>query len=266
MIDYKKIIDRCGAKVNIKYIPIIDFVELEIVSYCNLKCFACNRWCSSAPTNDQMSVEQVEKFVKESIDLAKKWKNIAIMGGEPSLHPNIKEIINVIEVYHKFSPSTRITFISNGIGDKTKKVLSELPNFIEKHATTDLKNTRDVNNVIPEFGNSLLAPIDRLKEISNNGIIDSCNIASSCGLGLNKYGYVACGCGAAIARVLGIDMFVKDLRDVSIAKSIEQLKIICLFCGRNLEYSILCQNDASISDFWKMALQEYNGKNNLEPY
>ena len=256
MIEYQKLIQERHAVVNIKHRPIINRVEIELISYCNLKCFACNRFCTNAPTNDQMSVSQIETFVRDSIDFKKKWENIAVMGGEPSLHPDLKDILKIIKRYYDFY-NTRITFISNGIGEKVKSVLNSLPAFLEKHTTTDIKMTRDKNNIIPEFGNCLQAPIDRLKSISRNGVIDSCQIAATCGMGLNRYGYGPCGVGASIARVLGIDLYAKSLRDISVEKSIEQLKILCLFCGRNLEYNITCKQNSTISEFWKLALENY---------
>jgi sulfatase maturation enzyme AslB (radical SAM superfamily) len=38
-------------------------IEINITFDCNLKCLYCNRSCSQAPSEDYMSVEQIEKFI-----------------------------------------------------------------------------------------------------------------------------------------------------------------------------------------------------------
>ena len=67
-------------------------VHLYITNECNLDCERCHYRASSDPLQ-QLSLEQLSKLFKE-------WKNygltsVAIGGGEPLLHPNIFEIIQV---------------------------------------------------------------------------------------------------------------------------------------------------------------------------
>jgi molybdenum cofactor biosynthesis enzyme MoaA len=42
-------------------------IEIEITSFCNLACYNCNRSVRQAPTNECMSLSQVERFVSESL-------------------------------------------------------------------------------------------------------------------------------------------------------------------------------------------------------
>ncbi|PTB97391.1 hypothetical protein C9994_03120 [Marivirga lumbricoides] len=84
--------------------------ELHIAEHCNLRCRDC---CNISPLNPQkfMSVAEIEeicKFLKDTIqpDLFK------IAGGEPTLHPEIDEIIRVIKHY-EIAPQIRV--VSNGL-------------------------------------------------------------------------------------------------------------------------------------------------------
>src|SRR5262249_20587376 len=65
-----------------------DFIEIDITYACNLNCYNCNRSCEQAPTGEHMTVEQVERFVAESVAAGKQWKRIRLLGGEPTVHKN----------------------------------------------------------------------------------------------------------------------------------------------------------------------------------
>ena len=81
-------------------------VHLYITNECNLDCERCHYRASSDPLQ-QLSLEQLSKLFKE-------WKNygltsVAIGGGEPLLHPNIFEIIQVaraVSYTHLTLPTT----------------------------------------------------------------------------------------------------------------------------------------------------------------
>ncbi|MBR6163875.1 radical SAM protein [bacterium] len=89
------------------YLPVL---EMHIVDHCNLKCKGCSHFSNIA---DEYYVS-VEDF-RNSLLLASKHFRIhsfALMGGEPFLHPEIKQLIGEAR---KILPSARIVISSNGM-------------------------------------------------------------------------------------------------------------------------------------------------------
>lgn len=226
--------------VKLKYKPNINRIEIELTTQCNQRCFSCNRLCTQAPSDDMLTADKIDKFFTESMVLNKRWDSIALMGGEPFIHPEIDEILHFASDYKEYSPRTHIKVITNGSIDAL------IP------AGIDVIKCEKEDGVQPDFGNVLLAPIDRF-----NHNIYSCRITAYCGIALTKYGYFPCGCGASVARVAGFDIGIKELRDVTVRSLKYQLKQLCQYCGRNLEYEVKCSEDRSISPFWRETLQKY---------
>jgi len=75
-----------------------------------------------------MSVEQVEKFIQESIENQAYWKRIRILGGEPSLHSRFFDIIELLLNYRKnFNPDVRLVLCTNLFGNKVRDIVGRLP-------------------------------------------------------------------------------------------------------------------------------------------
>lgn len=93
-------------------------IEIDITWDCNLYCYNCNRSCRQAPTDDQMTVEQIQQFVDESQQAAIQWERIRVIGGEPTLHPQLFNILDVLLAYrhhqNKSQPNSRIEVVTNG--------------------------------------------------------------------------------------------------------------------------------------------------------
>jgi len=227
-------------------------IEIDITYNCNLKCLNCDRSCKQAESEERMSVEQLKKFIKESIEQKRKWEKIRITGGEPTLHPQILDIIQLLLSYKKnFSPETRIQLVTNGFGLKVKNVLRIIPSEIE------IENTYKVSK-FQYFDAFNIAPIDFLR-YKYVDYLNACPVTQVCGIGLTRYGYYPCAVGGGIDRILGFDIGSKEMpfpKDLMIGEK----RILCRYCGH---YIFSLRNrfiKEEISSTWKRAYENYKIK------
>jgi hypothetical protein len=238
------------------YDPNLFAIELEINSYCNLACFNCDRSIRQARTDEEMSLENIQKFVDESIALKWKWHVIKILGGEPTLHPQFFEILKILNIYRDFNPACQITLASNGFGEKVNDVLTMIPSWVK---ILNTKKTSFVNC----FSSYNIAPIDTA-EFENKDFSKGCIIPEKSGLGLTRYGYYACGAGASVDRVFGFDIGIKKLINVTNDQLRKQMKILCSFCGHfkyftyDHEKTSKCVYNEQMSTSWEKAYAKYS--------
>lgn len=199
-------------------------VEIEICTQCNLRCYQCDRSSAQAPSAEYMTIAQISHFVKESIALRWLWYEIEVLGGEPTLHPDLLEILNVLYGYIEFNPDCQIIVVSNGYGKKVQETLNQVPSWV----TIENTSKQEVNQI--PFNDYNIAPID-LEQYINDEYSRGCKIVSECGLGLNRYGYYPCGAGASVDRVFGFDIGIKRLSSVKDKILFDQRKVICRYCG-----------------------------------
>ena len=228
-------------------------IEIEITTKCNMKCYHCDRSCRQAPSDECMSVEQIKHFIDESAQAGKKWPFIVIIGGEPTLHRHIYEICNLLIEYKQvYSPNTKITISTNGFSKETGDILKNLPDIIhqENSNKTSSKNSR--------FFSFNVAPVD-LKKYMNDKIDFSraCPAASTAGTALSRYGYYSCGAAAGIDRVLGLDIGIKNISEISEEAYRKQLKILCRYCGLFKSASEEVYNLKDISPAWQKIYSDY---------
>jgi hypothetical protein len=225
-------------------------IEIEVTSDCNLRCYNCNRAVRHAPSSDGISVEQVERFVGESLDLAWRWHRIALCGGEPTLHPRLLEILQPLERYRRFNPVCTIALVTNGYGNAVNDVLSRLPAWVH------VKNTKK-SSPVQEFDSYNRAPLD-VAGFAEVNFSRGCRTVEQCGLGLSRNGFYACGPGASVDRVFGFDIGLKSLSLVEDARLREQLQRLCGYCGlfrRNYGAETITEELMSVS--WQRALERY---------
>ena len=252
---YKKIIELktkiCNHRV---FRTSLDTIEIDITYRCDLGCNNCDRSCGRAQADDDMSVEQIQTFLNQSIQSGISWKRIRIMGGEPMLHPEIETILGFFNSYGESFSNTEIELYTNGL---PKKHMIQVPDRIQVHLTE--KNSREN----PEFEPYNLAPIDfsGIKKDFSQG----CWITSYCGLGLNKYGYYPCAAGAAVDRVFGFDVGHKEL-PFSEEQLSEVKSILCAYCGhylcdgsyRDPEARTSIRNLEPMTESWAIAYDKFN--------
>ena len=106
------------------YVTNIAKLEIDITHVCTLQCFNCDRGLSLMPgdRNTNMSLEQINKLIDQSITTNHQWEQIRIMGGESTVHPEFEEIVRVLFEYkEKHNPTLNLIVCSNGYSDFTKK-------------------------------------------------------------------------------------------------------------------------------------------------
>lgn len=275
--------------VEMAYQQTLEVGELDIVNFCNLSCYACNRFMDSMPTKNKMTLEQIKRFVDESIELNWNWRELRVMGGEPTLHPEFKEILHELLRLKDNKPSIVLKVITNGSGDKVKERIKLIPkDYVVGNSETRYEETgialdpekdkyavRPNARMIPDFGNMWQAPIDNLPiskivnfpgkippsmpvNLYKENTIFSCQVHETCGLGISHLGILPCGCGNAIGRVLGLDFFFKSLKEITIEACHEKLELLCGLCGRNMNYTTPVSENKDMSEFWQKAFENYH--------
>ena len=240
------------------YCPCHDKIILDVTYACNLKCVNCNRSCRHAPSDDFMTLSQVERFIGESVDQKRTWRQIWIEGGEPTLHPEIDLILDILLDYRKkYSPLLKIQLNSNGFGDETVRQLERIGKRIK------IYSSEKTSPEVKDFCVFNLAPCD-FEVFKDTDFSMGCYLPSFHGLSLNMNGYYHCSCAGGMDRVLGLDIGLKKLpkrEDLWWKKS---MSAFCRYCGHfpvnNRHYlSVeLPQVSYLISDSWYKFFEAFN--------
>jgi hypothetical protein len=218
-----------------------------------LACHNCDRSVRQAPTSEHMSLEQINKFVQESLDLNYAWDTITIIGGEPTLHPNLFEIIARIKKYKDKYNDCRVRIATNGHGPAVNNALVKMPDWV-----IILNSSKQSNKQL--FSSYNIAPID-LKKYRKKDFAKGCPITRYCGLGLNRYGYYCCGAGASVDRIFAFSVGLRSLSLVNRNAMSKQLKLLCQYCGHFKDiYGEEKISEDKLSPSWEKAYNEY-GKN-----
>lgn len=233
-------------------------IELDITEFCNLSCTACTRSCVLAPNKNHMTLEQIKKFIRDSIKINKKWKSIRLIGGEPLLHPFITRVFDIIKKYKNYHSDCYVDIMTNG-GQAVQKILPKIPSWIKIFNNRENKEKKNQNHYVP-FN---VAPID-VNEFNINNM-RQCIAPFDCGIGLTKLGYFPCVLGGGIARVFNLQLGIKRLENVNFRNLNKIFPSLCRVCGwylvaeeRYKKYDI-----NMISQSWREALRKYN-RNNYE--
>lgn len=209
-----------------KYSRSYDRIEIILTYACNRKCLNCEAMVRQAPSNEVMTVEQIEKFVKQSIEKDVRWKNIRLLGGEPTLHPNIEKIVQILLEYkEQYSKDCNIAVVSNGSGEFVNSVLNRL----ESKYDIEIQNSNKISDIQIGFSPVNQAPID-MKEYKNMDFTKGCWIPTVCGIALDMIGFYPCSASAAIARVSGNDIGRKEV-PTSNDNMEDIFQSTCCLCG-----------------------------------
>lgn len=107
----------------------LHYLETHLVDHCNLNCKGCGHF---APLS-KVKFTDLNVFKKDFLRLRELFYNILnirLMGGEPLLHP---DILNFLEVARSTFPDSKISLVTNGI-----LLINQSDAFWEKCADNDI--------------------------------------------------------------------------------------------------------------------------------
>lgn len=252
--------------------------ELDITYDCNLHCRWCNRLCGTKYQKpEHISLEQFKRNIQIIEPHIDNQTAIRVIGGEPTLHPQIFNILDFL--LQNIRPKMRfaIDIYSNGVGLKVCQILNKIRSkystftvfgSIPQDSTAGLKrlsSSKDFNIVVSKGGPTgaysigLHESIYRAAQdvVPNIDYTEDCNYYHYCGYGITMYGIFICAMAAHIAVLFklkgGLDHFPLPQEEE------EQKQLYCKYCFSpcdTLEKSKVVQED--ISSTYQKALRDWD--------
>ena len=201
-------------------------IEMEITLRCNAYCPSCSRHSPYGLYDEasDVTIEQVDRFCAE-VKGHGHIEYIWVMGGEPTLHPELGEIL-----YKLQGLNVTVVLVSNGI----------LPMPVYQQGE---KLQYGVDLRPPCKGQDhrcmLVAPYDTGQELKE------CPVPKDCGVSWGAYGWYPCGAGGAICRLFDIH----HLRSASIPKSehdFQHRMPMCIKCQAKAKTYMMCRDFGDI--------------------
>lgn len=129
--------------------------NISIVNYCNLKCPYCFANDMIDNNNYTISLEELQKII-EFCKITN--ESIGVIGGEPTLHPNLNNILRMLMEYKLFYMNNKITIFSNGI--ELEKFIVNTENFYDYFSLLlNINNPKCLSN---DQVNKIIMTLDKL--------------------------------------------------------------------------------------------------------
>lgn len=219
--------ERLAMRKGPPYTPSHDRIIIDITASCDLNCIDCCRSCGfdQAMSTEHMGMEQVGRFISQSISQSRRWKEIVLEGGEPTLHPELSEILDLLLDYkYKHSSATRIKVLTNGYSERSRNVIGKL----SKKKIAIFNSNKKSNRNLDHCGFNC-APCD-LAEFKHVDFSQGCYLPTLHGLGLTKHGYYPHPICGGIDRVFGFDIGRRYLPDADDPMK-DLFTALCPLCG-----------------------------------
>jgi MoaA/NifB/PqqE/SkfB family radical SAM enzyme len=226
-------------------------IEIELTTLCNLRCYNCDMSVRQAQSDGRMTLDQVRRFVDESLALSWDWSRIRLLGGEPTLHPEFLGVVEELARYHRHKPDCVIELVTNGYGTRVQAVLKAVPDWMR------IDNSRKTSDR-QEFLSFNEAPLDD-PAFEAEDFSKGCFVTSDCGMGLSRHGYYPCVVAAGIDRVVGHGLGIRSLAEVKESDMRAELATFCRTCGyfksrRNRAATV---DHEVMSPYWREAYERF---------
>lgn len=228
-------------------------IDIDITYACNLRCNDCNRSVPQALSSASLTKSNIERFIADSVAGRHNWELIKIVGGEPTLHPQFLEILDVLRDYRRrHNRKLRIFVCTNGYGNRVKKVIAQIPNDIV------VDSTDKVGSLQEDFEPFNRAPCD-LSEHRNSDYTNGCWITQYCGIGLTPSGYYQCAVAGGIDRVFGLDVGRSSIPDPGDPLH-EQMNALCRYCGHFCKQLTPEAQEERLTASWRQAYAKWRDR------
>lgn len=217
-------------------------LEMDITYACNLRCRNCNRMCRQKPEPSAfIRVETVEQLKRSGIPV----RCLGIVGGEPLLHPQLRQIIAVATSF-----AEHVDLVTNGTipFDREELGLRPADGVLNSRKGTDYRGAFEPINKAPRDY------VDQPPEFYRR----QCEITTRCGRGLTPYGtYYICPVAGAIDRCFGYKLGVATPQELLQQENQDvQAEVLCSLCGhfgvRHLGFA--WTTEEAISPSWAAVL------------
>lgn len=208
-------------------------LELDITYSCPVRCPNCNRLCNVRPGQPDQNITptQIQTLIEESLACHYPWQQWWLLGGEPTTHPQLWEILQLVDNYRqkRGDETFQVGIVSNGWGKRTQEILGQI---YLRYPWIQIRIDAKQPGQNPHFVPVLLAPIDHRQDIdwSTHQCI-GCPVAWQCGLGMNYAGFFPCCVAGAFYRVAGIGKPWKTLADITKQAILDAYQCFCRLCG-----------------------------------
>lgn len=226
-------------------------IEIDLTYLCNMACNDCNRSITQAPSDQHLTVQDIEKFIEQSISAKANWHQIRLLGGEPTLHPDFAHIVTLLRAYRSaHRPDCKIEVISNGYGSRVMRTLEALPEDIAVVNTAKLSNDQAVHHAFN------YAPCDRVDHAKSD-FANGCFVTEYSGVGLTPLGYYHCAVAGGIDRIFGKDLGQPDLPAAE-DQMRPQMADLCRLCGHFTAQMEPIAPEDRVSPVWKAAYRSWS--------
>lgn len=201
-----------------------------------------------------MTLDQMQAFIDQSTTCGTRWERIRLLGGEPALHPQLMEMLELLLGYRNtHNPDVEIEVSTNGAGPKVRRVLAQIPKQVS------IRNSFKDAGIDP-FAPFNMAPQDSLL-YANADYTNGCSVLEDCGMGYTPLGYYPCAIAGGIDRIFGLGTGREDIPS-SDDLMLDQLDTFCRLCGM-FKASALTHGE-KVSASWSRAYEAYERRKNAQ--
>lgn len=237
-----------------------DLIEINITDRCNLSCINCHQLCGFNKNliHSDLSVSDIDSFIKDCIFNGKKWRRIGIIGGEPTLNKDIVSMMSLLVSNAAALGDPQIIIYTNGSTWKNKnheKIVKELIGLGFCYGSKSFSSGKlvlcDSNKDNGKVYHNVMYFISP-KDVRKNSNLENmdCQEIKQCGLSLGPDGVFICHHAYAFSKIKKQKSKIKSISEINDSLIMEQLKDNCTHCGYNIKNTVTV-SEKYFSKYWE---------------